>query len=144
MNTPAFDAADPSRSFSIVCAYADGELPSAWFQGFRRARRTIRRAGYRARIELLPASAVPHGADVVITSAAVAEMIRSDLGDLRAEFVVAEVGNLPAAFEALFERLLASGALVRGPELRRTVAVHRGFRAVGDRARLSDEGAGSA
>ena len=36
------------------------------------------------------------------------------------------------------ERLAAAGRLQRGPEPPRTVAVHRGFQALGARARLSE------
>jgi len=101
----------------IVVTYPDGALPGALFRAFRRVRRDAERAGYNARIELRPASDVPAAAAAVITATA---------------------EEFPVEFDATLERLTASGKLRRGTEPPRTVAVHRGFRALGDRARLGD------
>jgi hypothetical protein len=101
----------------IVVTYPDGALPGALFQAVRRARRNFERAGYAARLDLLPATEVPADADVVVTS---------------------DAASFAAEFDALVERLTASGQLVRGPVAPRTVAVHRGFQPLTERARISD------
>jgi hypothetical protein len=101
----------------IVVAYPDGALPGPLFQAVRRARRNFERAGYAARLDLLPASDVPADADVVVTS---------------------DAASFAAEFDALVERLTASGQLVRGPVAPRTIAVHRGFRPLTERARVAE------
>jgi hypothetical protein len=101
----------------IVVAYPDGALSGPLFQAVRRARRTMERANYAARLDLLPASVVPADADAVVTS---------------------EAASFPAEFDALVERLTASGQLVRGPVPSRTIAVHRGFMPLQDRARVAE------
>jgi hypothetical protein len=101
----------------IVVAYPDGALPGQLFQAVRRARRTMERAGYAARLDLLPTSDVPADADVVVTSDAAA---------------------FAAEFDSLVERLTTAGQLVRGPVAPRTIAVHRGFQPVTERARITE------
>ena len=101
----------------IVVTYPDGALPGPLFQAVRRARRTMERAGYAARLDLLPVSDTPADADVVITSDAV---------------------SFAAEFDALVERLTAAGQLVRGPVVPRTIALHRGFIPLRDRARIAE------
>lgn len=101
----------------IVVSYPDGALPGPLFQAVRRARRTIERAGYAARLDLLPASATPTDAAVVMAADATA---------------------LAGELDALLERLTASGELVRGPGAPRTIAVHRGFRPLTERARIAE------
>ena len=96
---------------TIVCPYPDGALPSATFRAVQRTRRHIRRAGYAAGVELLPSSAVP-----------------SD-----AEFVVS-----PDDLAALLERLVADGVVGHAAAAPRPIAVHRGFQAIGERARLPE------
>lgn len=123
--------AEPLR---VVCAYEDGALSSAWFQAVQRARRTMRRAGYRARIDLVPASELPLDADVVIAPARMAASLT--IGG--AEVVVAEPATLGPALDALVDRFVAAGRLGRGPESPRAIAIHRGFQAIGDRARLPE------
>jgi hypothetical protein len=94
----------------IVVAYPDGALPSALFRGVQRARRAIERAGYAARIDLVPRSAAT--GDVVIDSG--------------------------AALDGVIEQLVADGRLQRGPARPRTVATHKGLVPVDDRARIAD------
>ncbi len=106
-----------SEPVRIVIAYPDGDLDGALFRAVKRARRNAERSGYAARIELLPESAVPGEA---------AAVMRTDATRFQAEF------------DALVERLTASGRLVRGPEPPRTIAVHRGFRPLTSRARLAE------
>ncbi len=132
--------ADPVR---IVCAYPDGALPSGWFQAVQRARRTVRRAGYRARVELTPASCVTVEADVVIAPPVAAPAIRASAAAGRAEriaaeFIVVESTEFGAAFDLLVGRLVADGRLDRAPEPPRTIARHRGFQAIGERARIAE------
>jgi hypothetical protein len=101
----------------IVVAYPDGALPGPLFQAVRRARRNFERAGYAARLDLLPASGVPDDADVVVTS---------------------DAASFAAEFDVLIERLTTTGQLVRGPVAPRTIAVHRGFRPLTERARITE------
>jgi hypothetical protein len=101
----------------IVVTYSDGALPGPLFQAVRRARRTIERAGYAARLDLHPASDVPADAAVVVTS---------------------DAASFAAQFDALVERLASEGQLVRGPVAPRTIAVHRGFMPLRDRARVAE------
>lgn len=96
----------------IVCTYPDAALPSAWFQAVQRARRAARRAGWLVRIDLLPVRSAPADADVVVAR--------------------------PVELDGLLDRLAAEGRLQRGPEPPRTIAVHRGFAALGDRARVAE------
>ena len=126
---------DPGPTIRIVCVYRDGALPSAWFQVVQRARRTMKRAGWRARIDLLPASALPSGADVVLAPPGLAEALASSTGRV---VVACEPVALISILDGLLERLADEGRLQRGPEPARTIAVHRGFQALGDRARVAE------
>jgi len=110
----------PEDAVRIVVTYPDGELPSQAFQAVQRSRRALRRAGYQARIDLVPASG--GGAAV---------------GTFGGELLHAG-STLGADLDALIERLSSSGRLLRGPEPSRSVAVHRGLRPVGERARLPE------
>jgi hypothetical protein len=101
-----------ATTFRLVCTYPDGELASAWFQAVRKARRASERAGYRLSIELLPASAAVADAGLLVQA--------------------------PAELETVIARLVEEGRVVRGPESPRAIAVHRGFQAIGERARLGE------
>jgi hypothetical protein len=122
------------RRLHIVCAYRDGELGGSWFQAIRRARRAMERAGYDAGLELLPVSRLPIDADVVVADPTLARELRT--GDAR--LLLTDVGAFGATLDALLADLEAAGRLHRGPGQARTIAVHRGVRAVGERARLED------
>lgn len=118
----------------IVCAYEDGALPGPWFQAVRRARRSISRAGYQVQLDLLPASSLRADADVVIASEAVAAGLPIGAG----RCVVTEPSTFGATLDALLAELAGNGRVRRGPESPRAIAVHRGFQAIGERARLED------
>lgn len=128
----------PDEPVRIVIAYPDGTLPSAWFQAVQRTRRLIRRGGYRARVGLVPVSEVPPNVDALIATSAVATMLADVAARASIYTVVTEPEALSKALEVLVEQLIALGRLRRGPEPPRTIAIHRGFQAVGERARLAD------
>lgn len=105
----------------IVVTYPDGALTGDAFRAVQRSRGAIRRAGYLADVELVPAS-----------TAAAADGSEGDVEALTA------TPTLGADLDALLERLAGTGRLLRGPEPPRSVAVHRGFQALGERARLPE------
>lgn len=117
----------------IVVAYRDGHLGSAWFQAARRARRAVRRGGLRVRVEVLPLSRVPSDATIVFLPE---EIDGAALADTPAERLVAlPATDLAGAIDRHVQQQAAVGAIGHGATPTRTV-VHRGFEAVGGRARL--------
>lgn len=119
----------------IVCVYADGRLGAEWFQAYRRLKRSLRRGGYDASVELLPETALPaDGAAVLIVPEELLEL-RDRLPGTRV--VAARRGELQPSFDGLVAELDADGSLRRAPGSGRTRAVHIGFQAVGERARLA-------
>jgi hypothetical protein len=123
---------DVADLIHIVVAFPDGFLPSVAFQAVKRARRVARQAGFRARIELLPESALP------LLDAA-PEVLHVTAGTGPSDGRDVEPHDVGPALDQLIERLVAAGRLRRGPELPRTVAVHRGLQPVHGRARMGDE-----
>ncbi len=120
----------------VVCVYEDGRLTSAWFRAYQRVKRTIRRGSFRARVELLPVSELPERIDVLIAPEELGGL--AAVGNGARDRLVASPEALRAAFDALVERLVGEGRLQHAPPPARAIATHRGFRAVGERARLAD------
>lgn len=128
------DGSHGGETLVIVCAYPDGLLSGPWFRAYKRAKLTIRRGSFRAHVELDSIADLPPRIDVLIVPpsledvAAVAPGVR--------EHLVATPDGLHHAFDQLVERLVHEGRLLHAPAPPRAVAVHRGFQAVGERARL--------
>ena len=118
----------------IVCAYRDGMLTGEWFQAYRRLKRMLRRGGYDAVVELLPDRDVRDESALIVIPGSSAPPNPARAG----EVVAIDVDAAQAAFDALIERLVAEGRLGRAPARARTSAVHRGFQALQERARLSE------
>jgi hypothetical protein len=121
----------------IVCAYPDGRLDNAWFRAYKRLRRTIRTKGYNARVALRPIGDLPPDIDVLAVPTALTVELRrtrAEVGETRV--VVPE--RLVGEVEDLLVRRIALGELGYAPPPARTVAVHRGFQAVHERARLAE------
>jgi hypothetical protein len=127
---------DEARGLVIVCTYPDGSLASSWFRAYRRIKQTIRRGSFLARVDLVPVNALPQTIDVLIAPPALSA-VAAELPSV-GEVLVAEPERLQAGFDALVRRLIDDGRLVRGPGPARSIAVHRGFQALGDRGRLAD------
>lgn len=120
----------------VVFGYHDGRLPNPWFRAYKRAKRTIRLAGYHARVDLLPINALPPTVDVLATPpelAADAEAV-SGVG----ERITSPPERVQAELDGLVARLVATGRLDRAPDQARSVAVHRGFMPLAERARLTE------
>lgn len=120
----------------IVFGYQDGILPNPFFRAYKRVKRAMRRAAYHASVELQPLSRLPAHVDVliVVPPAGPREFGSSDLG----EVVSADPDDVQAEIDRVVERLVADGSLVHAPVSARAIAVHRGFRAVTERARLAE------
>jgi hypothetical protein len=127
---------DEDHGVLIICTYPDGSLGSSWFRAYRRIKQTIRRGAFLARVDLVPLTALPETIDVLIGAPALSAAVKAVPGVV--EVLVAEPERLQAHFDALVRRLIDDGRLVRGPGPARSVAVHRGFQALGDRGRLAD------
>ena len=120
----------------IVCAYPEGMLPSSWFQVYKRLRRKVKRGLFRARVELLPITEVPSRIDVLVVPPALADA--ADAVTVTSERLVGQGDELQEAFDRLVMRLVDEGRLGRGGSSGRALAVHRGFQALGERARSAD------
>lgn len=119
----------------IVVGHPDGRLTSAWFRAYQRVERTMSRGSFHARVELAPISAPPARIDVLIVPPGLDPI---PAAAAHAERLVATPEGLRSAFDELVARLLADGRLIHAPAPSRAIAIHRGFRAVGRRARLAD------
>jgi hypothetical protein len=120
---------------SIVCAYPDGMLDTAWFRAYKRVKRSVKRASLNVDVSLRPLSDVDGGVDVVLlppdlepeqgrTSARTASVVTS--------------GELPRMFDAEVERLKAEGRVFNVPSAAGQRVKHHGFEPVDGRARLAD------
>jgi hypothetical protein len=123
----------PARALVIVCAYPDGRLPSGWFQAIQRARRKSDRAGIGVRLELLPVSRIPPGAEIIVAAEPLPPSDRPE-----SEVVIVEPGAVGATIDGLIARLVAEQRAQPGSPASRAVAVHRGFQPLSERARIAD------
>lgn len=120
----------------IVFGYHDGILPNPFFRAYKRVKRAMRRAAFHASVELQPLTRLPTHVDLLITtppggapdsgSSAIKEVISADPDEVQAEI------------DWAIERLVADGRLTHAPLPARAIAVHHGFRAVTERARLAE------
>jgi hypothetical protein len=129
-------AASPAATLCIVCTYADGTLPAAWFRAYKRIKQTVKRGSFNARVQLAPIQALPDRVDLLIVPTALAESAIA--ARPATERLVVAADQVQREFDRLAERLEREGRLTRTPGAARAIAVHRGFRAVTDRARLPD------
>ena len=59
-------ATSPRLVHDIVCAYTTAELPTSWLQVHRRFEHTVKRAGLRVRVRLLPIEELPERFEVLV------------------------------------------------------------------------------
>ncbi len=128
--------APKSESLLIVCAYPEGMLAGSWFRAYLRMKRTMRRGAYDARVELVPITELPPRLDVLVVPPSLASTANATSGVQ--DRLVAAPEHVAQAFERLVERLVRDGRLHGAHAPNPTVAVHRGFRAVAERGRLTD------
>jgi hypothetical protein len=122
--------------FTIVCGYSDGMLPNPWFRAYKRVKRGMRRAAFNARVELLPITQLPSLVDLLVVPPSLEETARTLPGI--EELLVAQADEMQAGLDRLVERLSDQGTLLHATAAGRSVAVHRGFQAVRERARLNE------
>jgi len=120
----------------VVCGYRDGMLANSWFRAYRRLKRTVKLGGFKARVELAPVTDLPPNIDVLAVPPSLADVAHATPGVL--ECLVTPAEGLQQAFDQLVERLVREGPLEYGPTPGPAVAVHRGFQALTERARLFD------
>ena len=120
----------------VVFAYSDGRLPNPWFRAYKRAKRAIRLASYDARVELLPINSVPPSVDVLVMAPELEAEATQFAG--AGQRIVSAAEHAPAELDALVVRLVTEGRLGHAPDQARTVAVHRGFVALTERARVAE------
>jgi len=134
----ATHAADGSSGepLVIVFGYPDGMLPNAFFRAYKRVKRATRRAGYHVSIALQPLTSLPARVDVLIVEPS--DGSRAVSSSVEGEVVSAHADEVQAEIDRVIERLVADGRLIHAPVPSRAIAVHRGFRAVTERARLAE------
>lgn len=136
MSTEAVQLPSGDRPLVIACAYPDGVLGGPWFQAYRRLKRTLRRRGLWAEVLLVPDIDVPPEVDLLVLPA---DTPGEDGARGEApERVYVPVDEAQDAIDALVERLVAAGRLRPSLAPSRPLALHRGFQAVYERARLPD------
>lgn len=137
MSGPASgDGTRAGRPLLIVCAYPEGLLASSWHRAYKKVRQTVKRGSFDAHVELAPITALPAGIDVLIASPSLAgAAAATTIGEDR---LIGEPDDVQAAFERLLARLVRDGRLATAPQPDRSLAVHRGFQALGQRAGLEE------
>jgi hypothetical protein len=122
-------------SVSIVCAYPDGMLDTAWFRAYKRVKRSVKRASLNVEVSLLPLSGVAEGVEVVLLPPELeSEQARTPA---RASSVVTS-GELARTFDAEVERLKAEGRVFNVPSPAERRVKHHGFEPVDTRARITE------
>jgi hypothetical protein len=120
----------------IACAYPEGMLASTWYRAYKRCKQTLKRGSYRARVELVPITALPSHVDVLVVPPSLQERAEATAGV--GERLVTSPEALQGAFDRLVERLVSEGRLGHAPPQARALAVHRGFQALTERARQAE------
>jgi len=133
---PAVETRHGSEPLVIACAYVDGTLAASWFRAYKRIKQTIKRGSFTARVELVPMTGLPPRIDVLIVPPFLADVANAMPGIQ--ELLVVSPERLQQEFDRLVERLVGDGRLEHAPTPARALAIHRGFRALTDRARLAD------
>jgi hypothetical protein len=121
---------------TVVCAYADGSLATPWFRAYRRAKRALQNRGFNARLQLLPITDLPAEIDVIVVPPNLERVARAAPG-VR-DCLITSPEALAGRLVHVLERLLEEGRLDYAPAPARPVAVHLGFQAVTERARLAE------
>lgn len=133
---PPADPAHGKKPIVIACAYPEGMLDSAWFRAYKRAKRTLKRGAFHARMELVPITDLPARVDVLLVPPALADAANAIAVVL--ERIVTSADAMQPQLDRLVERLSRDGRLPLAPLPARALAVHRGFQAVEERARLAE------
>lgn len=120
----------------IVFAYPEGILPNPWFRAYRRAKKTISRGGYYARVDLLPITALPASVAVLVLPPELAEQAQAAVGV--GERLIGAPQGIQPELDGIVRRLVDEGRLAYAPDQPRALAVHRGFLAVTERARVAE------
>jgi hypothetical protein len=122
-------------SVSIVCAYPDGMLDTAWFRAYKRVKRSVKRASLNVEVSLRPLSGVGEGVDVVLLP----PDLESEQGRTAARAAsVVTSGELPRVFDTEVERLKAEGRVFNVPSAAERRVKHPGFEPVDGRARIAE------
>ncbi|HWD64119.1 MAG TPA: hypothetical protein VG405_03020 [Solirubrobacteraceae bacterium] len=125
-----------ARQLTVVCAHAEGTLPTSWFRTYKQLKRKVKRSGLNARVSLAPTTALPERIDVLVLPPTL-----SGTGDYVERAVTCLTGpadQLQRDLDALVDRLREEGRVEYAEPDARTFATHVGFRATGERARLDD------
>jgi hypothetical protein len=130
------DVARGDEPLVIACAYPEGMLSSSWYRAYRRVKQTMKRGAFNALVELVPMTALPARVDVLVVPPSLEDEANATAGVQ--ERLVSSPEGVQRAFDRLVERLVLDGRLQHAPTPGRALAVHRGFQALGDRARLAD------
>jgi hypothetical protein len=130
-------AATPGdRPVRIVFGFPDGMLANPWFRAYKRVKRGMRRAAYHATVELEPLARLSQGVDVLIVERS--STMPAGAPAAATELVVAKPDEVQAEVDRLLARLVEDGRLRHAPGQARSLAIHLGFRAVNERARLAE------
>jgi hypothetical protein len=130
-------AAEPSQILSIAFVYPEGMLSSGWFRAYRKAKRTIRRAGLGAYVSLVPINELTARLDVLVLPPSLGDRA-PDLAGARA-CVVASAEEVQHELDQLIARLLSEGRLGYTPPPEDSLAVHVGFLRVVSPASVDSE-----
>jgi hypothetical protein len=125
----------PPDSVSIVCAYPDGMLDTAWFRAYKRVKRSAKRASLNIDVTLRPLSGVTDDVDLALLP----PELESERTHTAAHAVsIVGAGDLPRTFDAEVERLKADGRVFNVPTPAERRVKHRGFEPVDRRARIAE------
>jgi hypothetical protein len=109
----------------IACAYPDGNLPAEWFQFVRRLRSQLARVSVDARIRLVPVSAVPADAELVLLPASVTEP--EGVKQAGRRVIPVTPRDSQTVLNELIEVLRREAPALLGPGVARPTVVRRGF-----------------
>jgi hypothetical protein len=123
-----------TEPLAIGWAHPDGKLPSAWFRAYKRLKRTVRRAGLHARVELVPIGEAGDAFDLLV----VPPELAGAPAPASTQRVVTAPEDAQRELDAVVERLLAEGLLDYEPGPAAALAVHRGCLPVHGRGRVED------
>jgi hypothetical protein len=121
-------SSDRSGPVKIACTYPNGALAAEWFQFVRRLRSQLARVSVNARIPLVPVSAVPADAEMVVVPATAAKLASVQRPGGRVIPVVSrEPQAVPDELIAALGRQAPAAVEAGGP---RPTIVRRGFEVV--------------
>lgn len=121
-------------SGTIACVYPDGCLTGSWFQFSQRLKATVRRGGLDGAVELVPASALRAGYDVIVVQPLAGDEARAAAAGYDTPILEIQPADLDQLTE-LMTWLATQAGWQRRRKIGREVAVHRGFQQVGWRIR---------